>query len=108
MKVLDYMRKNKDWRTSLKEKPYCLKIEENDGLILLKYNQYDNVDYAYTDEEMEDILTERFDSYIKNLQNSVQILDKDVKIVREDGLFEMRGSLEIISPAFHYGEYDRN
>lgn len=42
MKILDYMRKNKDWRTSLKEKPYCLKIEENDGLILLKYNQYDS------------------------------------------------------------------
>ena len=42
MKVLDYMRNNKDWRTSLKEKPYCLKIEENDGLILLKYNQYDS------------------------------------------------------------------
>ena len=75
---------------------------------IIKYNQYDNVDYAYTDEKMEEILTERFDSYIKNLQNSVQILDKDVKIVRGDGLFEMRGSLEIISPAFHYGEYDRN
>ena len=75
---------------------------------IIKYNQYDNVDYAYTDEEMEEILTERFDSYIKNLQNSVQILDKDVKIVRGDGLFEMRGSLEIISPAFHYGVYDRN
>ena len=66
------------------------------------------MDYAYTDEEMEEILTERFDSYIKNLQNSVQILDKDVKIVRGDGLFEMSGSLEIISPAFHYGVYDRN
>ena len=75
---------------------------------IIKYNQYDNVDYAYTDEEMEEILTERFDSYIKNLQNSVQILDKDVKIVRGDGLFEMSGSLEVISPAFHYGVYDRN
>lgn len=42
MKVLDYMRNNKDWRTSLKKKPYCLKIEGNDGLILLKYNQYDS------------------------------------------------------------------
>ena len=57
---------------------------------------------------MEQILNNRFDSYIKNLQNSVQILDNDVKIIKEDGYYEMSGVIHVISPSMQYGPYSRS
>ena len=75
---------------------------------IARYNQYITIDRLYEDEQMERILNERFDSYIKNLQNSVQILDNDVKIIKEDGYYEMSGVIHIISPSVQYGTYSRS
>lgn len=69
----------------------------------LVYNEYQISDKIYSDEQMEQILNERFDLYIKNLQNSVQILDNDVKIIKEDGYYEMAGVIHVISPSVRYG-----
>ncbi len=75
---------------------------------IIKYNQYVTNDRLYEDEQMEQILNNRFDSYIKNLQNSVQILDNDVKIIKEDGYYEMSGVIHVISPSMQYGPYSRS
>ncbi len=75
---------------------------------IVRYNQYITNDRLYEDEQMEQILNDRFDSYIKNLQNSVQILDNDVKIIKEDGYYEMSGVIHIISPSVQYGTYSRS
>jgi hypothetical protein len=51
---------------------------------------------------MTGLLQERFDLYIKNLQNGVQILDNDVKINSEGDCFRMTGVINVIAPFVSY------
>ena len=39
LKVIDFIKKNENWREILAGEPYFLKIVEDEGYILLKYNQ---------------------------------------------------------------------
>lgn len=39
LEVEKFIKENKNWKELLTAEPYCLKISEADGLILLKYNQ---------------------------------------------------------------------
>jgi similar to stage IV sporulation protein len=67
-------------------------------LNIVKYNQYVINDKLYTDDEMTELLREKFDLYIKNLQNGVQILDNDVKISGEGDCFRMTGTISVVAP----------
>jgi similar to stage IV sporulation protein len=71
-------------------------------LNILKYNQYVINDKLYTDDEMTELLQERFDLYIKNLQNGVQILDNDVKITGDGDCFRMTGTINVVAPYVRY------
>jgi len=39
MKLLEFIKENKDWESILAEKPYCLKIKKDDDYTLLSYDQ---------------------------------------------------------------------
>lgn len=78
------------------------------GINVVKYNEYVYEDISYTDDQMRLVLAERFDRYIKNLQNSVQILSNDVKISEKDGYFTMEGGICVIAPSVQYGVYSGN
>ena len=42
LNIQKFMKTNKDWKKLLAKTPYNLKIRENDGLVLFKYNQYES------------------------------------------------------------------
>lgn len=42
LKTIDFIKNNENWRELLKEKPYCLSINEDDNYALLKYSQIDS------------------------------------------------------------------
>lgn len=42
LKLLEFIKNNKNWEELLSQKPYCLSIKRDDGYILFMYNQIDS------------------------------------------------------------------
>ena len=39
MKIEQFMNENPNWREILAAEPYCIKVKEDSGYVLLEYNQ---------------------------------------------------------------------
>ena len=56
----------------------------------LQYREYQNVECKYTENQMKEIFKEKLMNFIDRLsEKGVQIIEKDVKIVKEDSVWKM-------------------
>ena len=67
------------------------------------YREYKIVEKNYTDTQLKSLLYENLTNYINNLEeNSIQILDKSVKIDIIGFKGVAKGTIKLIEPAFYY------
>lgn len=42
LKLIEFIEKNENWKELIQQKPYSIAVKEEDGFILLKYNQLES------------------------------------------------------------------
>jgi similar to stage IV sporulation protein len=65
----------------------------------LQYREYYYLEQKYTSEQVDSILNERLEQFLKSLQEKgVQIIEKDVKISNNSVSYIQSGNIKIIEP----------
>lgn len=74
----------------------CVLFEKPCPITILKYKEYQDVEYLRSDTEMENILTKKLQDFMDGLEEKgIQIIAKDVKIKRSVDFSQMHGTLTL-------------
>ena len=74
----------------------CMLLQNICPFTIVKYKEYENVEYLRTDTEMENILLKKLQDFLDGLtEKGIQIIAKDVKIKRNVDFSQLHGTLTL-------------
>lgn len=74
----------------------CVFFQKLTPITIIKYKEYQNVEYMRSKEEMENILTKKLQDFLEGLkEKGIQIVAKDVKIKRSADFSQLHGTLTL-------------